>query len=263
MINRHNDDVMGFDVWTAGGAALALEIAAALREGHSCRRLACLNPHSYVEARRNPEFHAALMSVDWLVPDGVGIVYASRLAGGRLRDRITGSDVFQFVQTQLQRTRGTVFFLGSTPDVLRRIAARTSTDFPSVRVVGTYSPPYGPRFDKGDTAEMIEAINRASPDVLWVGMTSPKQDLWLEENHRFLATKFAAGVGAVFDFYAETVTRPRPIAQSLGMEWLVRLSREPRRLWRRTFVSGPIFTADAIAFSARRRYEQYMSWSHR
>lgn len=116
-----------------------------------------------------------------------------------------------------------------------------AADWPALTIVGTYSPPFRAEFSKAEIAEMIEAINAVRPDVLWVGMTAPKQEEWIHGVIDRLDARFVAAIGAVFDFYAGRVRRSHPVFQSLGLEWLPRLVQEPRRLWRRMFVSAPIF----------------------
>jgi N-acetylglucosaminyldiphosphoundecaprenol N-acetyl-beta-D-mannosaminyltransferase len=214
--------------------------------GRECKWLSCINPHSYAIARNNPSFSRALHEADWLVPDGAGIVLASRLLGGKIRARVTGSDLFREVNLRLNDTGGSVFLLGATEDTLAKIKARLARELPNVRVVGSYSPPFKIEFSRTDNDNMLAAVNSAAPDVLWVGLTSPKQDIWLHVNHARLNVKFAAGVGAVFDFYIGRVKRSHPIFQKVGLEWLPRLLREPRRLWRRTLISGPIFLWDVL-----------------
>ncbi len=204
--------------------------------------LACLNPHSYVVALDDADFALALKSSDWLVPDGVGVVYASRLLGGAVKMRVTGSDVFQDLHARMNTcTDMSVFFLGSSDDTLTTICTRMSKDFPNVHVAGTYSPPFKTVSSDAELNEMTRAINNASPDVLWVGMTAPKQEKWIFDNLHLLDVKFAGAVGAVFDFYAGKVKRSHPVFQQLGLEWLPRLFQQPQRLWRRMFVSAPIF----------------------
>jgi N-acetylglucosaminyldiphosphoundecaprenol N-acetyl-beta-D-mannosaminyltransferase len=139
-----------------------------------------------------------------------------------------------------------VFFLGSTEDVLKRIATRVSTDYPRIAVVGTYSPPFKVDYSDAELQEMLSVINAARADVLWVGMTAPKQELWLHRARPRLNVRFAAAIGAVFDFYAGRIRRSHPLFQYLGLEWLPRLLREPRRLWPRMLLSAPIFLRDVI-----------------
>lgn len=247
--NASNEVILGFEVWATGLSSCIEDIATKLmteRKARSCHWLACINPHSYVLAKHNDRFTRALHAADWLIPDGVGIVLASRHLGGSIKDRVTGSDIFLGLMPKLNQCGGRVFFLGSSQDTLNAIRARVALDFPSVEIVGMYSPPYTEAFSQEESDAMIAMVNAASADVLWVGLTSPKQDLWLHENHHRLQVGFAAGIGAVFDFYANTVKRSSPIFQRLGLEWLPRLLREPRRLWRRMFVSAPIFVWDVL-----------------
>jgi N-acetylglucosaminyldiphosphoundecaprenol N-acetyl-beta-D-mannosaminyltransferase len=210
--------------------------------GLTCAWLACLNPHSYVVALDDQNFAAALHDAEWLIADGVGIVWASQLMGGQVRERVTGSDVFFGLQHRMNIVGGlSVFFLGASEGTLSQISDRMSVDYPNIRVAGSYSPPFKPSYSALELDEMIAAINTTQPDVLWVGMTAPKQEKWIFENRARLKVRVAAAVGAVFDFYTGNVKRSHPTYQRLGLEWLPRLLQQPRRLWRRMFVSAPIF----------------------
>jgi N-acetylglucosaminyldiphosphoundecaprenol N-acetyl-beta-D-mannosaminyltransferase len=162
--------------------------------------------------------------------------------GGQISERVTGSDIFHGVLEALNQAGGcSVFFLGATEETLVAIRVRMAMDFPNVRMAGTYSPPFKQIFSDDDNERMVAAINAVAPDVLWVGMTAPKQEKWLHEEYGQLNVKFAAAVGAVFDFYTGRVKRSHAVFQWLGLEWLPRLVQEPRRLWRRMFISAPIF----------------------
>jgi N-acetylglucosaminyldiphosphoundecaprenol N-acetyl-beta-D-mannosaminyltransferase len=207
-----------------------------------CAWLACLNPHSYAVALNDDLFLQSLNDANWLIPDGEGVVLASRILGGRIRERVTGSDVFSSLHQRMNTKAGmSVFFLGATDETLRLIQERMARDYPNVRVAGTYSPLFKPTYSDDELNEMISAVNAAAPDVLWVGMTAPKQEKWIYENRSRLNVKFAGAIGAVFDFYTGRVKRSHPMFQRLGLEWLPRLMQQPRRLWRRMFVSAPIF----------------------
>jgi N-acetylglucosaminyldiphosphoundecaprenol N-acetyl-beta-D-mannosaminyltransferase len=213
-----------------------------IESGDKARWLACINPHGYAAALHDHSYSDALHAADWLVPDGAGIVLASRFLGGQIRHRVTGSDIFWSVQEELDRKGNSkVFFLGSTERTLMKIRDRMAADFPRVRVVGTYSPPFKATYTPSEVDDMISAINSTAPDVLWVGMTAPKQEKWIHANHARLNVRFVAAVGAVFDFYTGQVKRSHPVFQRLGLEWLPRLLQEPRRLWRRMFISAPVF----------------------
>ncbi len=236
------EQLLDYRVVNDGADRLVESIGTWIEEGDRCRWFACMNPHSWVVARSNAVFARALRQADWLVPDGQGIVLASRLFGGRIRERVTGSDVFNGINGFLDRTGGRVFFLGSTEETLDGIRQRSGRDWPGIAIAGTWSPPFVPRFSAEDTDRMVEAINAARPQVLWVGMTAPKQEMWVFENfHRLETVRFAGAIGAVFDFYAGNIRRSHPLFLRTGLEWLPRLLREPRRLWRRNFVSTPLF----------------------
>jgi N-acetylglucosaminyldiphosphoundecaprenol N-acetyl-beta-D-mannosaminyltransferase len=208
---------------------------------NSRRVFACANPHSLVVAQRDPEFQSALRHADFVVVDGVGVLLMARVAGVRLGPRITGMDYFQGVLTALQRRGGgRVFFFGSSRKVLDLIAARFAKDFPSLTLCGVLSPPFG-TWSALENQRMVKTINEARPDVLWVGMTAPKQEKWVEANRWHLNAPVIGSIGAVFDFYAGTYSRaPRWIRDS-GLEWAYRFIREPRRMWRRNVVSAPTF----------------------
>jgi len=231
------------------GYAITLEsaeevAAAALRVMDAGGRtwFACANPHSLVVAAKTPEFAAALHAADILVPDGAGILLASRILGAGIRRRVTGMDVFLAVHRALQeRGGGEVFLLGSTEETLRAVAERLSREFPAVKVAGTLSPPFAARFSAEEEDAMVRAVNASGAQVLWVAMTAPKQEVWLARAWPRLTVGFGGAVGAVFDFYAGRVPRPHPVFQRAGLEWLPRLLREPRRLWKRTLVSAPVF----------------------
>lgn len=241
-----NEVILGYPVVASGHETCLVDIMSWIKLGDHCRWLACINPHSYAIAKNNPTFVHALKNSDWLIPDGSGVVLASRILGGAIRERITGSDVFKGVHDRLNLAGGSVFFLGATDETLIAVRERMLIEYPTIKIAGAYSPPFTPMFSQRDTDAMVDAINSASPDVLWVGMTSPKQDLWIYANRDRLNVKFAAGIGAVFDFYSGRIKRSSPIFQKLGLEWLPRLIQEPRRLWRRMFVSAPIFLCDVL-----------------
>ncbi len=252
------EDVLGYRVFcgTLGELVeqVAGRLAGAAANAPGRRWLACLNPHSYVVARGDAAFGDALRRATWLVPDGAGIVLGSRILGGSIRTRITGADVFEAVSAAAD-ARGpfSAMFVGSTEATLAAIAARYRRDYPNVGELTTLSPPFRERFAPADVEAIATAVSRRRPDLLWIGLTAPKQELLLTAMADGVDFGFAAAIGAVFDFYAGTVQRTSEPFRRLGLEWLPRLLRQPRRLWRRTFVSAPIFLRDVAAASIRRR----------
>ena len=202
-----------------------------------------INAHSYNTARCDRLFAEALTRGDVLIPDGVSIVKACRWiqAKSRPKERIAGWDLFAFEMERLERRGGTVMFMGSSERVLDLITQKAAEAYPHLRVV-TYSPPYKPEFSEEDNRAIVEAINAARPDLLWIGMTAPKQEKWAYSHWSELDIHCHVGtIGAVFDFFAGTMARAPLWWQRHGLEWLYRLLREPRRMWRRYIIGNALF----------------------
>jgi N-acetylglucosaminyldiphosphoundecaprenol N-acetyl-beta-D-mannosaminyltransferase len=247
------ENILGYNVNTFSVGACADSLFKTLQDGKRTW-LACFNPHSYAMSLEDKVFSRALKDADWLVPDGSGVVLASRLLGGALRDRVTGSDVFAGLNQRLNAAGlMRVFFLGSTKETLALIKKRMANDYPNVKVAGVYSPPFKDVYSNAEISEMIKAVNSAAPDVLWVGLSAPKQEKFVFENRARLNVKFVAAVGAVFDFYSGNVKRDEDSwFVKHGMEWLPRLVQEPKRLWKRMFVSAPVFLIHVIKERVKR-----------
>ncbi len=252
MVQIITENILGFQVVTCSCAQCIDTIVSWIENGKGPKYLVCANPHSLEVARNDPQFQKAICRADLVTPDGIGVVLASRILGGGIRKRVTGTDIFLEVSRALNRKGGqSCFFLGSTEENLSAIKTKLARDFPNIRLAGLYSPPFKPEFTEEDNRRMIDAVNRARPDVLWVGMTAPKQEKWIFQNRDRLEVKFIGAIGAVFDFYTGRVQRTHPILLDLGLEWLPRLLREPRRLWRRTLVTGPTFLLRVLQQRAR------------
>ena len=202
-----------------------------------------INAHSYNVAQRDEVFARALREGDALIPDGASIVKACRWIGAQFqpKERIAGWDLFEMEMERLNQRGGKCFFMGSSEQVLNLIRQRAAKDYPNIKVE-TYSPPYKPEFSHEDNCQIIEAINTAKPDLLWIGMTAPKQEKWAFAHWSELSIDCHVGtIGAVFDFYAGTMKRAPLWWQRHGLEWLYRLLREPRRMWRRYVVGNVVF----------------------
>jgi N-acetylglucosaminyldiphosphoundecaprenol N-acetyl-beta-D-mannosaminyltransferase len=222
-------------------AALTDEALAAIVGRHAKIVFACANPHSMVIAQQDREFMRAFHNAHQVVADGIGAVMMARMTGVEIGPRITGADYFFSLMHALNaRGSGRIFFFGSTPDVLELISRRILREFPALVLCGMLSPPFRSWADE-ENEQFIEAINAAQPDVLWVGMTAPKQEKWVDKNRDRLKTPIIASIGAVFDFYAGTQPRAPQWIRRMGMEWIYRLFREPRRMWRRELISPPKF----------------------
>lgn len=246
-------DIFGYRVSArgiCGDVRLSRHFVAADRK--NCRYMACANPHSLVVASRDSFFKEALQQSDLLLPDGTGIVLASRALNHKRVERVAGFEFFHGLTTSLELSGGArYFFLGSSDEVLDLIKIRIGREFPSMTVCGTLSPPFKTEFTDAENRRIVSTINESQPDVLWVGMTAPKQEKWIYRNRNKLTVPFIAGIGAVFDFYAGTKKRSSVFWQKVGLEWLPRFLHEPRRLWERNMRSTPIF----LYWIAREKYK--------
>jgi N-acetylglucosaminyldiphosphoundecaprenol N-acetyl-beta-D-mannosaminyltransferase len=209
-----------------------------------------INPHSYITAKSDSLFKEALRDSDILIPDGSGIVLAAKQIEKKKISKIAGSDLHVHLLKQLNTQKKRCFYMGSSQNTLDRIKERLSVEYPLIEA-RFYSPPYKAVFSNEENQSIIDAIQDFKPDVLFVGMTAPKQEKWLHEHKNFLDFKIACSIGAVFDFYAGTVKRPSQFWISLHLEWLPRLLKEPKRLWRRNFVSTPLFLVDMIRYKMK------------
>lgn len=202
--------------------------------------ISTINPHSYYVSCIDPEFSNALKAVDLLLPDGVGIIVGANMMGIKDMMRISGSDIHLFLLKYLNNRQGKVFYLGASEITLKRITERLSLEFPDL-TVASFNPPFSEKFSDAENRKIIDLINDFAPDVLFVGMTAPKQEKWVHEHCSRIKANHIVSVGAVFDFYGGTVSRPGKIWINLGLEWFRRLIGEPIRLWKRNFISSPVF----------------------
>jgi N-acetylglucosaminyldiphosphoundecaprenol N-acetyl-beta-D-mannosaminyltransferase len=205
------------------------------------------NINSYYVATKDAEFMTALKQSDILLPDGIGIVLSALILKGRIIKQISGPQIHPILLRELNDKKGSCFYLGSTNNTLGLIETRLHKEYPNIRV-GFYSPPFKDFFSEDDNRQMINAVNTFNPDMLFVGMTAPKQEKWAFANKDVLNAKIICSIGAVFDFYAGTIKEPHPIYFKLGLVWLVRLIMEPRRLWKRDIKAIPNFFWNLLLF---------------
>lgn len=199
-----------------------------------------INQYSFCVAEEDLEFKMALLQSDILLPDGMAIVSAVQLQTGEKIKKIAGADIHLHLLNDLNEKAGSCFYLGASESTLAKIKERLSKEFPNIEVA-TYSPPFKSHFSKFENKEMIDVINAFSPDVVFVGMTAPKQEKWAFHHKTQLKTKTICAIGAVFDFYAGTVERPSSFWINLKLEWFIRLVKEPKRMWKRYLYYGPVF----------------------
>lgn len=206
----------------------------------SKKLITTINAHSFNTLLHDDLFKNALSSSDVLLPDGVSVVWATRLLNGKKIKKIAGADIFYYEMQRINKINGKCFFLGSSENTLKLIRERMEKEYPNLNVY-TYSPPYKTEFDEEDNRKMISAVNEVEPDVLFIGMTAPKQEKWSYTHFNQLNAGHVCCIGAVFDFYAGTVKRAPDWIIYAGMEWFYRLIKEPRRLWHRYLVGNTYF----------------------
>ena len=228
-------------------AVFSGDISTIAIDANAKKIIATINPHSYVTAKGDKDFENALHASDALLPDGSGIVLAAKHIKKVNIKKIAGADLHQHLLTQLNKNNGKCFYMGASQNTLNKIHEKITREYPNI-IVDSYSPSFNTEFSEKENEAIIARVNAFNPDVLFVGMTAPKQEKWLVRNKEKLNFKIAAPIGAVFDFYAGTVERSSQFWIDLNLEWLPRLFKEPRRLWRRNFVSTPLFLIDMLLF---------------
>ncbi len=218
----------------------------------SARYIAVTGMHGVIESRRDPETRTALRAADLVVPDGMSLVWVGRFRGVELQRRVYGPEL---METFFAETRGRYrhFFFGAGPGIPEKLAEHYREAY-GAQIVGTFSPPFRPMTAE-EESELAECVAQARPDVLWVGLSTPKQEKWMFA-HRSLPVPVMAGVGAAFDFNCGNLKQAPSWMRENGLEWLFRLMTNPRRLWHRYLVLGPQFVCHVCVELCRlRRYD--------
>lgn len=209
--------------------------------GRGERRYVCVaNVHSVMEAHRDPELRRVMNGSGLTTPDGMPLVWLLKHAGYDRASRVYGPDLLLEVCRRSVVTDHRHFFLGGADGVAATMADRLEARFPGLQVAGTLSPPFRPLTDEEDE-ELVQSVNDANADIVWVGLGAPKQERWMADHRGRLHAPVLVGVGAAFDFHAGTVAQAPAALQRAGLEWAYRLVKEPRRLWYRYLVYNPWF----------------------
>lgn len=202
----------------------------------SCKGQQCIintiNPHSYIISLSDFYFSTALASSDILLPDGSGIVFASKILNGKKIDKITGPSALYFSLDFFDKKPTKIYFLGATEETLEKIENKIKENYSNIKVK-TFSPSFSPKLSDHETQKIIIDINDFDPDLLCVGMTAPKQEKWIYENKNELPCCYIMAVGAAFDWFSEVKTPPSKISTALHLAWLERFVREPVRMFPR------------------------------
>lgn len=220
------------------------------RTGHRAY-IVVSNPHAIMLCRRDAEMNRALSEAELNLPDGVGVILASKLLGYGRRHRVTGPALMLEICDQGRQLGYRHFFHGGGEGIADRLAECLCKKFPGLQVAGTCCPPFRPLSDAED-AEIVAKINATKPDIVWVGLGAPKQEKWIAAHAGRINATAMIGVGAAFDFHSGNVAwAPRWVRRS-GLEWAWRLALNPRRMWRRN-LDSPMFMLHVIAQILARR----------
>jgi N-acetylglucosaminyldiphosphoundecaprenol N-acetyl-beta-D-mannosaminyltransferase len=201
----------------------------------------CVAPVStLVDCQKDPEYRRIVNGADMVTPDGMPVVWLLKSKGAAHAQRTYGPDLMRNLCDH-GRAEGIKHFLyGSTLKHLALLEEKLNSQYPGINIVGAHAPAFKARADKED-AQILKRINETKPDIVWVGLGSPKQDFWMALNRPFLDAPVLIGIGAAFDFLAGVKPQAPRWMQKIGLEWLFRLLNEPKRLWRRYLIGNTLF----------------------
>ena len=196
--------------------------------------------HGIIEAQDDQDFKKILNDSDFCVPDGMPLVWLSKLAGNYEVERVFGPDLMLRLSAFLGANNGSAFYYGGAPGVAQELADTMAQSYPGLQTAGTYYPPFRDLTD-AEASSIVKTINLSGADVVWVGLSTPKQERWMSKYRPNLNVPVLLGVGAAFDYNIGRIQRAPSWMQQCGLEWLYRLIQEPRRLWKRYFRNNPLF----------------------
>jgi N-acetylglucosaminyldiphosphoundecaprenol N-acetyl-beta-D-mannosaminyltransferase len=251
-VNRANVLGVGVHAVNLSCAAEMIDAAAARdAKGYVC----VTGVHGVMEAQRNPDFKRALDSAMLVVPDGMPTVWVGRWEGFNEMGRVFGPELMLEVCRKSVESGRTHFLYGGKQGVAEELKSNLESWFPGIRIKGTYTPPFRP-LDTQEKRELQGQLQKAAPDIIWIGLSTPKQEQFMAEYIGALHCKVMIGVGAAFDIHTGHVKDAPRWIKSAGLQWLHRLCQEPSRLWKRYLVnnSGFVFWT-ALQFAGFKRYE--------
>jgi exopolysaccharide biosynthesis WecB/TagA/CpsF family protein len=244
-------DVLGFEVERLGLDETAARLAVSVREGKQVHHVS-LNASKLVESRRDAQLATVVRDADIVSADGQSIVWAARLLGDPVPERVAGVDLMFRLLDLAERERLGVFVLGAMPDVLNQAIQNLQTSYPELRIVGSRDG----YFDDDESDQICDAINAADPAIVLIAMSSPRKEYWAHTHRRRLNAPLLIGVGGAIDIVAGVTSRAPRWMQRAGLEWAFRLLQEPRRLGRRYVVTNLRFMGLVSAALLRRVFRR-------
>lgn len=232
-------DVLGVGVSTVNQDMALAEVTRWVDTGE--RHYVCVTGvHGVMESQRDPELLAIHNASGLTTPDGMPMVWAGHKAGAEWMDRVYGPDLMLNVLARAAERGWSSFLYGGKDGVPELLAEKLTERIPGVKFAGMYSPPFRPLTEEEDEA-IVKRINDSGAQLVWVGLSTPKQERWMAAHRDRLNAPAMFGVGAAFDFHAGLVPQAPPWMQRNGLEWFYRLTKEPKRLWRRYFQNNPAY----------------------
>lgn len=216
-----------------------VEIFSEAIENHVKKRVCVIPVNCIVWAADNNNLQHIYNTADLALCDGVPILWMSKLLGTPLKGRVTGLDLLPCFTKICAQKNYSIFLLGAKPGVGDQLAESFQKAYPGLRISGVYTPPMATSFSAEENQHMVDLINAAAPDVVWVSLSAPKQDYWIAEHFAKLNTKIVIGVGGAFEVSAGLIARAPKWMQKNGLEWLFRFMQEPKRLFHRYFIEAP------------------------
>ena len=205
------------------------------------KKYICVCPVSTImECKRNEKVLMSVNSADLATPDGMPVVWIGKIQGYKNIRRVYGPELMQKICGISEKNGYRNYLYGSSPNVLTKLREKLNKKYPCLIINGSFSPPFR-QLTKDEDDKIVEDINSSNPDIVWVGLGSPKQDLWMHEHRQRINAPIMIGVGAAFDFLAGTKPQAPRWIQDNGFEWLFRLITEPNRLWRRYLINNSLF----------------------
>lgn len=246
--------VLGIHITAFALPTAVREMQAAIAEGRRAYASTC-PVYTLMQGHERPEVRAALNGADWVTPDGMPVVWALRRLGAAAVGRVYGPDLMLALSAVSAQRGYAQFYLGGAPGVADDLARTLPQRYAGLPVAGCYAPPFRPLTPAEDDA-LVALINASGATVVWVGLGSPKQDLWMARFRPRLHAPLLVGVGAAFDFFTGRQRQAPQWMQRVGLEWLFRLSSQPGRLWRRYLIYNPKFVWHlGLQLAGLRRYD--------
>ena len=216
-----------------------------IQEGQKGHYIVVANTHVVMEGYRDKSFRQVLAASSMTIPDGMPLIWMARRRNFPLKERVYGPDLMEkfFMENSEKNYRH--FFYGGTKQSLEKLITRVGERFPKLVVSGSYSPPFRLLTTEEDS-EVIRTINQARPDIIWVGLGCPKQERWMYDHRHSLRVSVMLGVGQAFDLFADATKQAPRWMRDRGLEWFFRLTRDPKRLWKRYLIYGPQFIFNVL-----------------